>query len=66
MQAKGRKVAPLVSSVIEMAMKVFAAFYLIPKLGFIGTCVTEPITWVFMTIFLITAYTIQRRKEQVA
>ena len=65
MQAKGRKAAPLISSAIELGMKIFAAVYLIPKLGFLGTCITEPITWVFMTIFLIASYIIQIRKEQV-
>lgn len=56
MQAKGRKVAPLVSSGIELGMKVFSASYLIPKFGYLGTCVTEPVTWIFMMTFLVAAY----------
>lgn len=63
MQAKGRKIAPVVSSGIELAMKIFSATYLIPKLGFLGTCITEPVTWVFMMLFLVAAYAWQKKNE---
>lgn len=62
MQAMGRKVAPVLSSCIELAMKILSAYVLIPRLGFLGTCVTEPVTWVLMTIFLMTVYLIIRKK----
>lgn len=63
MQAKGRKIAPVASSGIELGMKIFSAAYLIPKFGFVGTCVTEPVTWVFMMSFLIAAYAWQKKDE---
>ncbi len=52
MQAIGYKVAPVLSSVIELLVKVLAAVYLIPRFGFLGTSITEPVTWVLMTVFL--------------
>lgn len=62
MQAMGRKTAPVISSCIELAMKILSAWILIPRLGFLGTCVTEPVTWVLMMLFLITAYWVQNRR----
>lgn len=56
MQAMGQKTAPVLSSCIELAMKFFSASVLIPKLGFLGTCITEPITWFLMVIFLAIVY----------
>ncbi len=56
MQAIGQKVIPVLSSCIELAMKLLAAFWLIPAHGFIGVCITEPVTWVLMTSFLGAAY----------
>ena len=61
MQSMGQKTAPVCSSVIELAMKIAAAFWLIPKYGFVGTCVTEPVTWVLMTAFLIAVYLTKTR-----
>lgn len=62
MQAKGRKTAPIISSCIELGMKIFSAFYLIPKFGFLGTCITEPVTWIFMMTYLIAAYVWQSKR----
>lgn len=62
MQAIGQKVVPVLSSCIELGMKLFAAYYLIPKFGFVGVCITEPITWVLMVLFLAGAYLLFHRK----
>ena len=35
---------------------------MIPAFGFVGVCVTEPVTWVIMTAFLITVYMVKTRK----
>lgn len=56
MQAMGFKIAPVISSCVELGMKILSAFWLIPKVGFIGTCVTEPFTWFVMMIYLIFAH----------
>lgn len=62
MQAMGQKKAPVISSCVELGMKAFAAVFLIPRLGFFGTCITEPVTWVFMLVFLVLAFAVQNRK----
>lgn len=56
MQAMGRKSAPVISSCVELAMKIFSANWLIPRLGFLGTCATEPVTWTLMAWYLLIAY----------
>ncbi|MBQ9195699.1 MAG: MATE family efflux transporter [Clostridia bacterium] len=61
MQSMGQKIAPVVSSVIELFMKALAALWAIPAFGFVGVCVTEPVTWVLMTVFLIIVYFIKTR-----
>ena len=62
MQSMGYKAAPVASSCIELLMKVMGASLLIPIWGYMGTCFTEPLSWVVMTIFLVLAYLIQRKK----
>ena len=56
MQAMGQKIAPVLSSCIELAMKILSASILIPGLGFLGTCITEPVTWFLMASFLLIVY----------
>lgn len=65
MQAMGRKTAPVISSGIELAMKIVSAWLLIPQIGFLGTCVTEPVTWVLMTAFLAAAYWLGQKKRPI-
>lgn len=62
MQAMGRKAAPIASSCVELGMKMFSAAFLIPRLGFLGTSITEPFTWAIMLLFLTTAFTLQSRR----
>lgn len=62
MQAMGYKVIPICSSCIELAMKLLSANFLIPRIGFVGTCITEPVTWVIMATFLLIFYLTNRRK----
>ena len=62
MQSMGQKTAPVISSVIELLMKMIAVLWMIPSFGFVGVCVTEPFTWVTMTAFLIIVYMVKIRK----
>lgn len=61
MQAMGHKTAPVIASCIELAMKIISAIFLIPQLGYLGTCSTEPVTWVFMAGYLLIVYALQRK-----
>jgi len=62
MQSMGIKLAPVLSSCIELVLKWVAAVLLIPRLGFLGTCMTEPLIWNFMLVYLGIAYISMRRK----
>lgn len=62
MQAMGKKMAPIISSCLELGMKLLSATLLIPRLGFFGTSITEPITWTIMLLFLMTAFLAQRKE----
>lgn len=56
MQAMGQKTAPIVSSVVELLIKLASAQWVIPTLGYLGTCLTEPVAWVAMMLWLAGAY----------
>ena len=62
MQAMGKKVAPVLSSCVELVMKAVGAWVMIPLYGYFGSCLTEPLTWLAMTAFLAAAYWCQRNR----
>lgn len=62
MQSMGYKAAPVASSCVELLMKALGASLLIPAYGYLGACITEPLTWTTMTIFLVVAYMFQHKK----
>lgn len=53
MQGIGDRVTPIISSSIELAGKVLITLFLVPRLGYWGVIVAEPIVWVLMVIPLI-------------
>lgn len=53
MQGFGEKYAPLISSFIELVGKVIIAYWYVPKAGYMGIIVSEPIIWSLMIIPLI-------------
>ena len=61
LQSMGHKLAPVLSSCVELGMKALSALWLIPTLGFVGTSITEPVTWVLMLAFLGGSYLRQRK-----
>ena len=62
LQGMGYKVIPILSSCIELGMKFLSAGLLIPRVGFVGTCLTEPTIWVIMAVFLMGFYIANRKK----
>ncbi len=63
MQSMGWKLAPVLSSCIELAMKLLSAAVLIPRFGYVGTCLTEPVSWVLMTAYLLIAYSAKYKEK---
>ena len=42
----GNAVIPMVSSIVELGMRAFAAIYLAARLGYVGICYASPIAWI--------------------
>ena len=63
LQGLGRKVIPVLSSVLEMVVKVVSASLLVPVFGYVGVAFTEPVSWIFMTILLTVAYVAGLKKQ---
>lgn len=53
LQGIGQKIVPIIASFMELIGKVVAVYYLAPKLGYLGICITEPIIWIACTLFLL-------------
>ena len=62
MESMGQKIAPVVASIIELGMKALSAVWLIPHFGYLGVCITEPVTWVIMTAFLLVVYGLRTKR----
>lgn len=56
LQGLGEKVKPLMSSVIELLLKVVFVIMIIPVMGYKGVIISEPIIWFFMTAHLLYVY----------
>ena len=67
MQGLGERITPLVSSSLEMIGKIVIAAALVPRIGYNGVIVAEPLVWFIMVIPLVVRiYTmpVMRRKKQ--
>ena len=60
LQGIGEKVLPLISSIIEFFGKILFVLILIPKLGYFGVIIVEPIIWCVMCAQL--AYSFYKNK----
>lgn len=56
LQGIGEKLLPLVSSVIEFFGKILFVILFIPKLGYFGVIICEPVIWCAMCIQLVYAF----------
>lgn len=63
MQAMGQKIAPVISSTLELAMRFVGALWMVPAFGYYGVSWNTPLTWSVMTAFLFAAYLVQTRKR---
>lgn len=63
LQGINHKKTPIFSSVIELTVKVLAVIIFVPKLGFLGICITEPIIWIINGLWLYPAFVKLLKKE---
>lgn len=58
LQGIGKKIVPLISSIIELIGKIVFVVFFIPHLGYFGVIICEPIIWCLMCAQLVfTFYT---------
>lgn len=55
-QSIGRRVPPLISSMIELVTKCICAFALTGVLGYTGVCIAEPVSWTLGALLLIFSF----------
>lgn len=55
-QPMGCKIPPVISSSIELLIKIIFCFTVIPKAGYLGVVVTEPFIWVVCAGFMSFIY----------
>ena len=53
LQGIGDRVTPLISSGIEMAGKIILTYTLVPRMGYMGVILVEPIVWIIMILPLM-------------
>jgi putative MATE family efflux protein len=56
LQGIGKKIVPVISSVMEFIGKIIFAFLLVPVLGYLGVIICEPIIWCIMFIQLLYSF----------
>ena len=62
LQGMNRKKTPIIASLMELGIKILAVAVLVPKLGYIGICITEPLIWVVCAIWVFLIYRIVIKK----
>lgn len=55
-QGVGFPAFAILAGVFEMTARTLTGFLLVPNIGFLGSCLGNPIAWIFADIFLIPAY----------
>ena len=55
-QSVDRKAPPIISSTMELASKIAAAYLFIPLWGYFGACVAEPLSWTLGAIYLLFVF----------
>ncbi len=55
-QGMGFPTFAILAGVLEMVARILVAFVLVPRIGFVGTCLGDPTAWIMADAFLIPAY----------
>jgi putative MATE family efflux protein len=62
LQGLGMRRAPLLCGIMETVMSILAAFVLIPRLGFTGVCLVNPLSWLASGIPLYIAFGVLKKR----
>ena len=56
LQGINYKTIPLISSSMELVIKILASFVFVPLWGYAGASVAEPFSWLLCMLFLLFSY----------
>lgn len=62
LQGMGQKLYPMISGILELAMSVLAALVIVPRFGFTGVSLANPLAWIVSGIPLYIAFFRKYRK----
>ena len=62
LQALGNKKLPVIASIVELIGKFAGAFLLSRMIGYLGICLTEPITWIACVPIVLAGF-VQKIKQ---
>lgn len=62
LQGIGRKLVPVLGSVVELALKFAAAVFVADWLGYFGICILEPVIWIICALMVFLDFYIYFRK----
>lgn len=56
LQSVGRKVIPVIGSVVELIGKFLAVGVIVPMFGYMGVCFLEPVIWILSALLVCVEY----------
>lgn len=65
LQGINHKTIPLISSTMELIIKVLASFVFVPLWGYVGASIAEPFSWLVCMLFLLFSYIRILKKERI-
>ena len=65
LQGINHKTIPLISSTMELIIKVLASFVFVPLWGYVGASIAEPFSWLVCMLFLLFSYIRILKKEKI-
>lgn len=65
LQGINHKTIPLISSTMELIIKILASFVFVPLWGYVGASIAEPFSWLVCMLFLLFSYIRILKKEKI-
>lgn len=56
LQGVGHKIVPVCGSIVEMVLKFVAVGFFAKRMGYLGVCIIEPVTWVICAVMVVTDF----------
>ncbi|MBO4780074.1 MAG: MATE family efflux transporter, partial [Selenomonadaceae bacterium] len=62
LQGLGKSLVPTIAGIVELAMRIAAAIFLVDWLGYLGACLAAPMAWIGALLPLAIAFVLTARK----